>query len=133
MTESQVFELKDAIRDRDGNRCVDCSITIDAHIEWFGSTLAVHRLEPGSEYTMEGCVTVCRLCHAKRHRGINSPRAIAKRLGPKPRRYLSVKIPFGVRDTISELAARNATNAATEARRLIREGLEREGLWPARK
>jgi hypothetical protein len=31
-----------------------------------GRSLGVHRLIPGSEYTVEGCVTLCYQCHAKR-------------------------------------------------------------------
>jgi hypothetical protein len=32
-----------------------------------GGTLQVHRLKPGTQYTVEGCVTVCQECHGKRH------------------------------------------------------------------
>lgn len=41
-----------------------------------------------------------------------------------------VRIPIAIANVLDELGKRNATSAATEARRLIREGLEREGLWP---
>ena len=59
MTEKQV---KAAVRERDGYRCVDCGINRSKLRK-----LDVHRLTTGSAYTLEGCVTVCIPCHRKRH------------------------------------------------------------------
>jgi hypothetical protein len=53
-----VTKTKKLVKERDG-RCVDCGSE---------SLLEVHRLVPGSKYTVEGCVTLCEDCHAKRHR-----------------------------------------------------------------
>jgi hypothetical protein len=41
-----------------------------------------------------------------------------------------VRIPLQLAELLETLGKRNVTNAATEARRLIREGLQREGLFP---
>ena len=58
------IDIKAAVRDRDGYRCTKCGMTAAEHRERYrGRTLDVHRLSPGSEYTVEGCVTLCRKCH----------------------------------------------------------------------
>lgn len=59
------LELKDAVRARDGHKCVDCGATAGLR------QLDVHRLVPGSLYTIDGTVTVCRSCHKKRHAALN--------------------------------------------------------------
>jgi hypothetical protein len=66
MTEVQV---KAAVRRRDGYRCTQCGVTNLTYLAVTGRSLDVHRIVPGSEYTLDGCVTLCRKCH-----------------GPKPRR-----------------------------------------------
>lgn len=54
--------VKYHVRERDGHKCVDCGSEPGAGDNW-----PVHRLVPGSPYTLEGCVTVCYKCHARRH------------------------------------------------------------------
>jgi hypothetical protein len=44
-------------------------MTAVQHEAMFGRALEVHRLIPGSVYTVEGCITLCKVCH-----------------GPKPKR-----------------------------------------------
>jgi hypothetical protein len=68
MTSEQEFELKVAIRTRDGYRCLLCGMTEVNHQIAYGRALHVHRIVPGSEYAMEGCETLCEECHAVRHR-----------------------------------------------------------------
>lgn len=62
------LQVKAAVRLRDGMRCIDCDLTNEQHVEQYGRQLEVHRVSPGSPYTLDGCVTVCRPCHRKRHR-----------------------------------------------------------------
>ncbi len=57
--------VKKRVRARDGNRCTKCGMTAAAHLERYGRALDVHRSTPGSRYTVDGCVTVCRPCHHK--------------------------------------------------------------------
>jgi hypothetical protein len=57
------FQIKAAVRKRDGMRCTDCGMTNDRHIQLLGSSLQVHRLKPSTEYSIEGCVTLCAWCH----------------------------------------------------------------------
>lgn len=74
-----VGKVKEAVRERDGMRCTKCGMTNASHLAHYGRALEVHRLVPGSLYTLEGCVTLCRSCHGpepKRRRGtvdLNAP------------------------------------------------------------
>lgn len=63
-----VLEIKDAVRTRDGYRCTECGLPNGDHIALTGRALEVHRLQPGSPYTVEGCVTLCRSCHGPKPR-----------------------------------------------------------------
>jgi DNA-binding XRE family transcriptional regulator len=56
-------ETKSTVRHRDGMRCTECGITNEAHVALHGRSLEVHRVSPGSAYTLDGCVTLCRACH----------------------------------------------------------------------
>ena len=57
--------VKALVRLRDGNCCTKCGMTNDEHLRVYSQQLQVHRLTPGSEYTVEGCATFCQGCHAK--------------------------------------------------------------------
>lgn len=66
-----VLDIKRAVRERDGG-CVGCGISNADHRARFGRMPDVHRRVPGSVYSVEGCVTLCRTCHGpqpKRRRG----------------------------------------------------------------
>lgn len=58
-------KIKAAVRARDGYRCTKCNMTAEEHRKRYGRTLDVHRIIPGSVYTVDGCVTRCKLCHSK--------------------------------------------------------------------
>lgn len=68
ITKAKVSELKEMVRDRDGRRCTECGIPDDVHVMLVGKTLEVHRLNPGSKYTIAGCVTLCFECHKSKVR-----------------------------------------------------------------
>lgn len=51
------------VRDRDGYACTKCGMTQAEHFEKHGIQLHVHRVVPQSDYTLEGCVTMCVTCH----------------------------------------------------------------------
>jgi 5-methylcytosine-specific restriction endonuclease McrA len=68
----EILRVKRAVRERDGHRCTKCGMTAEEHERRYGRTLDVHRLMPGSLYSVEGCVSFCRPCHGpepKRPRG----------------------------------------------------------------
>lgn len=67
-------EIKAAVRARDGHCCTQCGMTRAQHFARYERDLEVHRLDPGSPYTLEGCILVCRACHGplpKLRRGWN--------------------------------------------------------------
>lgn len=53
--------------------CVVCGLTNDLHRKRYGRILEVHRLLPGSIYTADGCITLCKACHN------GCPRALQRR------------------------------------------------------
>lgn len=59
----EVHRIKYAVRGRDGWKCTKCGMTNAEHLELYGRQLDVHRIEPGSLYTEDGCVTLCKTCH----------------------------------------------------------------------
>ena len=58
-----VLSIKAAVRTRDGHRCTECGMTEGQHYARYGRGLHVHRIIPGSAYTLAGCVTLCYACH----------------------------------------------------------------------
>lgn len=55
--------IKRAVRLRDGWRCRKCGMSQEEHRRIYGKALEVHRLTPGSPYTIAGCETRCVPCH----------------------------------------------------------------------
>lgn len=126
-----VLDIKDAVRCRDGYRCVDCGLLQPVHRK----TLDVHRVIPGSVYTLEGSVTLCRKCHKIRHGKI-------KRSGKhRPPRYPSREKTryVGISLELHQALQRYADSRSDEddqksvnwtARRAIRKFLTEEGFLP---
>ena len=56
----KLSEIKEAVRHRDGERCVRCGLTRQEHREW-------------SEYAVEACITLCCRCHTRGHASIVCP------------------------------------------------------------
>jgi cytochrome c553 len=112
-------EVKEAVRERDGQRCVECGLTALEHQERYGMTLDVHRVVPGSAYTLEGCVTLCRACH-----------------GPKPKRpagegppVLALWVTPDLKEALRAYAARERRSTTQAALLLLEEILAQKGLW----
>jgi hypothetical protein len=64
----EIGRVKKLVRARDGQKCTGCGMSSADHVDAYGRDLDVHRLTPGSLYTLEGCVTMCKACHAPQPR-----------------------------------------------------------------
>ncbi len=118
-------QVKTAVRERDGNRCTKCGMTVAEHKERYGKTVEVHRVVPGSAYAVDGCVTLCRHCH-----------------GPEPRRprgqrfkdegviqvLLPLDIDAALKNYLKSIHVPPTMTAVTIA--ALREFLKREGFYP---
>ena len=62
-----VASVKRQIRQHFDNRCTQCGMTNAEHLEKTGRSLDIDRVMPGSEYTLPGCVLLCKWCHRYRH------------------------------------------------------------------
>jgi hypothetical protein len=110
MTRSQV---KAAVRARDGNKCADCGFTNDENLFLYGKALDVHRLVPGSPYTVDGCVAVCHRCHGRRHRKPKSNKV-----------RLVIAVGETIRDALRLEAAMSGSDISPVAEAVLRNGLQ---------
>ncbi len=115
MKPAEIKQVKAAVRERDGHRCTIC--------ERSGIRLDVHRLSPRSEYSVDGCVTLCKHCHGKQPK---SPYRSGHFNGT--RRIVFLKERLAIQ--LDALADANASDLMQEVNRAVREMLEREGKWP---
>jgi hypothetical protein len=117
--------VKAAVRQRDGYCCTGCGMCNQEHLKQFGQSLHVHRLKPGSLYTVDGCQSLCSKCHG---RAIKRAPGDPELTTVKP--PVIIRLHEDLRKGLDALAARNASTVTSEIRIAIREYLEAEGLWP---
>lgn len=119
-----VLEIKALVRFRDGNRCTECGLTNEEHLERYGRLLEVHRLTPGSPYSVKECVTLCKPCHGpkpKRPRG-TYPKENTRYVG------ISLALYQAIQEYADEHSTEDDQKSITwAAKRLIRIGLASEG------
>jgi hypothetical protein len=111
--------VKAAVRERDGHRCTQCGLTARQHRRRFGRGLEVHRSSPGSVYSLEGCVTLCRPCHYQKPK---LPRGTSS--------FLRFIIPQDLLDVIEASAQQIGRTRTTEVVRRLKEAYQAAGLWP---
>jgi predicted amidophosphoribosyltransferase len=115
-------EVKALVRHRDGYRCQECGMTARQHVRRYRRTLDVHRIVPGSPYTVDGCMTICRRCHG------DKPKAAPGVTSDRPYYAMSLRGP--VAEAVRRYAVENDLPISTVMKRALKEFLTSEGLWP---
>jgi 5-methylcytosine-specific restriction endonuclease McrA len=105
-------QIKAAVRRRDGYRCCECGLTNGKYFQRYGKSLDVHRIVPGSKYTLEGCVTLCQKCHFLRHSDI--------RAALPPKLTLYANIDADLKDRLDKLADRRGRKLTAEVEIMVR-------------
>ena len=115
------LDVKALVRFRDGYRCTQCGITAREHVRKHKTTLDVHRLVPGSRYTVKGCVALCRKCHGPQ------PRSKHGRSGKHV-----VAIPIELYEAMERYGASQTIPVPPKIalRYVLRKFLESVGYWP---
>lgn len=111
-------EVKALVRFRDGYRCRECGMTAKEHHRRFHRSLEVHRIVPGSRYTIRGCVTLCRKCHfskPKSERGTGSSDGY---------RTITFRVPGDLRDRIVRAATDRRLTPNIFIRMVVLQNLE---------
>jgi len=114
--------VKKAVRKRDGHKCTECGMTREESRARFGRTLDVHRLIPGSRYTLSGCVTLCRECHKTK------PKLKRRQRSETPRR---IGIRADLAKALALMAKRNNRPVRMEFNRIMRMAAQAAGVWPS--
>jgi hypothetical protein len=121
-TESQRQQIKAAVRARDG-RCTECGMSNEEHVSLCGKQLHVHRVQPGSPYSLEGCVSLCKNCHArapKRKPGENDTDS----------RGDMVRIPLTHYKKMQVLARRHDRRVSKEVKLALEDYMRKHGIEP---
>jgi hypothetical protein len=121
-TESQRQQIKAAVRARDG-RCTGCGLSNQEHVALCGRQLHVHRVQPGSPYSLEGCVCLCKNCHAKapkRKRGKDDLDS----------RGDMVRMPFDYHKLLKVLSRRHSRSLTAELKLALDDYFQKYGLEP---
>jgi hypothetical protein len=116
-------EIKALVRHRDGYRCTECGMTAADHVERFGRNLDVHRIIPGSKYTLAGVATLCRDCHKSKPKGIASP--------VRGKYLMQTRVPAQILKAVQELATEEGRPLSSMFRVLIERQLRSLGRLPS--
>lgn len=111
--------VKRAVRDRDGQACTKCGIAIQEYRERCDRELDVHRLTPGSVYTVDGCVTLCRACHGPEPRSKPLVRKLRTVKPQQPKVPLYVKIRVSLRQRFEAIAEAHGRKLNAEIERAL--------------
>ena len=116
-------KVKRLVRKRDGYRCTECGMTTQEHLERYDRLLDVHRIVPGSPYTVEGCVALCRGCHG------NKPKC---QPGENDQCRLAFHLPQKMYDAFKRYldGQEIRPNESEILRAALRRWMESVGIWP---
>jgi hypothetical protein len=114
-----ILKIKAAVRARDGHRCTNCGMTDQQHKATFGGSLEVHRISPGSPYTVNGSVTLCKPCHG--------PKPKSPPGSPLGKTFI---LPDELNSRLRELARRHRRKLKVELSIAVEQYLARHNLWP---
>jgi len=123
-----VLQIKAAVRERDGYKCTECGMTNFEHVLLVGRSLEVHRLAPGSVYSIEGCVTLCQPCHSSKPK--SEP---FSRYSPKKNAFwFPVSIDARLKNLVDEYAAQNDPQFTVRAvvESALKAFFRSKGKWP---
>lgn len=109
--------VREQVRARDECRCTECGMSQDNHRKQFGTRLHVHRIIPGTQYTMENCVTLCQPCHG--------PKPHSKRHEPR-RKQVATSFHDDVFARVLAQAKRRSLSISTYIRMVVTKQLERD-------
>lgn len=126
MKSTELAEIKDAVRLRDGMRCTVCGVTNDEHKATTGKQLEVHRVQQGSAYSAApgACVTLCRKCHDGEPRKIRTREERERDHAA----YLAANPPRPRRLTAGEVLAGELRAARAAVRLSLKEAAEKSGV-----
>lgn len=112
-----IGSIKAAVRRRDGYLCTGCGVSQSEYAKRnrFLKRLEVHRVQPGSLYTVAGCVTLCKQCHRRRHPG--------RAKGPA---RMSVTMPRDVWMAVKIRALKKGVHPMVLVNELLKSGLTAE-------
>ena len=120
-------EVVAAVFERDKSRCAKCGMGDDEHTRVYGRSLEVHRLVPGSMYSVAGCVLRCVPCHSTELRRT----AGTKDLEAYP--SFMVRFPADLRELFEEVKRVSGQPFTTAGRRAMEDYARRLGIEPGRK
>jgi hypothetical protein len=119
-----VADIKTAVRERDGHRCTGCGMTAEEHRARYGRTLDVHRTVPGSIYTLDGSVTLCRACHAPQPKRRGGQVDLALRGQP-----LTIRLAPDLAAAFRTLMKQTRRRVSAEVILALEKHLADHGLW----
>ncbi len=59
--------FRDSVRAKYGYKCAACGLPQHVQKAKNGRALSVHRVRPGADYSVAGCVPLCMSCHSRAH------------------------------------------------------------------
>lgn len=132
--QSVVLKIKAAVRARDGFCCTGCGLSNEENIRRTGRQLQVHRVTPGSLYSVEPgvCVTLCTACHGpKPRRSAGQPDLASDRAGVPLHVWIDSEIAAALQGYLDETEPSVFKTAAVES--ALKDFLRSRGHWPPKR